>query len=244
MDYNQNKQKAGENMEQFNAVLAKCPLFMNINENEYKTLLTCINSYIKNFQNDEYILFAGDKINSLGVVISGSIEIIKENLAGARHIIDFLGPSDIFAEGIVCTLENISPITIRAKEDSKILFIPYERIIKTCSNSCIFHAQLTKNLITLLGEKNFSLNHKISLLLIKGMREKLAAYLLDESQKQNSLSFQIIPNRNQLAEYLNVSRTSMCRELARMKELRILDYYQNSFKILSLDALKECLKAN
>lgn len=231
-------------MEQFNAVLAKCPLFININENEYKILLTCTNSYIKDFQNYEYILFAGDKTSSLGVVLSGSIEIIKENLAGTRHIIDFLGPSDVFAESIVCTLEHISPITIRVKEDSKILFIPYERIIKTCSNSCIFHAQLIKNLITLLGEENFSLNHKIALLLIKGMREKLAVYLLNESKKQNSLSFQIIPNRNQLAEYLNVSRTSMCRELARMKELRILDYYQNSFKILSLDALKECLKAN
>lgn len=231
-------------MEQFNTILAKCPLFMNINDNEYKILLSCINSYTKDFQNDEYILFAGDNISSIGVVLSGSIEIIKENLAGARHIIDFLGPSDIFAEGIVCTSEHISPVTVRAKEDSKILFIPYERIIRTCSNSCNFHAQLTKNLIMLLGEKNFSLNHKIALLLLKGMREKLAAYLLNESQKQSSLSFQIIPNRNQLAEYLNVSRTSMCRELARMKELRILDYYQNSFKILSLDALKECLKAN
>lgn len=231
-------------MEQFSTILAKCPLFTNINDNEYKILLSCINSYTKDFQNDEYILFAGDKINSIGIVLSGSIEIIKENLAGARNIIDFLGPSDIFAEGIVCTSERISPVTIRVKEDSKILFIPYERIIRTCSNSCNFHAQLTKNLIMLLGEKNFSLNHKIALLFLKGMREKLAAYLLNESQKQNSLSFQIIPNRNQLAEYLNVSRTSMCRELSRMKELKILDYYQNSFKILSLNALKECLKAN
>jgi CRP/FNR family transcriptional regulator, dissimilatory nitrate respiration regulator len=231
-------------MEQFNTVLSKCPLFTNIKENEYKILLSCINSHTKDFQSNEYIFLAGDKINYVGIVLSGSIEIIKENFAGARHIMDFLGPSDIFAEGIVCTIKHISPVTIRVKEDSKILFIPYERIIKSCSSSCEFHVQLINNMVMLLGEKNFNLNRKIELLMLKGMREKLATYLLNESQKQNNLSFQIIPNRNELAEFLNVSRTSMCRELARMKELRILDYYQNSFKILSLDALKECLKAN
>lgn len=229
-------------MEQFYNVLAKCPLFTNIKENEYKILLSCINSYTKDFKSDEYIFFAGDKVDYVSIVLSGSIEIIKENLAGTRHIMDFAGPSNIFAEGIVCTKEHIAQVSIRVRDASKILFIPYERIIKTCSNSCDFHAQLIKNMVMILGEKNSSLNHKIELLILKGMREKLATYLLNESQKQNNLAFQIIPNRNELAEYLNVSRTSMCRELTRMKELGILDYYQNSFKILSVDTLKGCLK--
>ena len=93
----------------------------------------------------------------------------------------------------------------------------------------------------LLGEKNRILNRKIELLALKGMREKLATYLLYEADKQNSQSFTIIPNRNELAEYLNVSRSSMCRELGRMKELGMIDYYQNSFKILSKEALTKCL---
>lgn len=228
-------------MEQFYPVLSKCPLFNSIKEVDYKTLFPCINCHIKSFSNNEYVFFAGDQINYIGIVLSGSIEILKENAAGSRHIMDFLGPSNIFAEGIVCTAERIAPVTIRVKEDSKILFIPYERIVKSCSNSCAFHFQLIKNMMMLLGEKNFNLNHKIELLMLKGMREKLATYLLNETQMQNSLTFQIIPNRNELAEYLNVSRTSMCRELTRMKDLGILDYYQNSFKILSLDALKNCL---
>jgi CRP-like cAMP-binding protein len=196
---------------------------------------------MKNYSNGEYIFLAGNEINYVGIVLSGSVEIIKENPAGARHIMDFLGVSNLFGEGIVCTMERISPVTVRAKEDSKILFIPYERIIKSCSNSCSFHVQLIKNMMLLLGEKNYNLNHKIELLMLKGMREKLAAYLLYESRRQNSQTFQIIPNRNELAEYLNVSRTSMCRELARMKELGMLDYYQNSFKLLSIEELNNCL---
>lgn len=229
-------------MEQYISLLSKCILFNDVSTENIRPLLTCLNSYIKNYSNDEYVFFSGDEINHVGIILSGSAEIIKENLAGSRHIMAFLKPANIFAEGIVCTPNRISSVTIRAKEDSSILFIPYERITKSCGNSCNFHIQLIQNMMLILGQKNYTLNNKIELLTLKGMREKIAAYLLTESKNNNSLSFQIIPNRSELAEYLNVSRTSMCRELARMKEEKLIDYYQNSFKIVSFEGLKECLK--
>lgn len=228
-------------MKEYLDVLTKSALFRHVKKEDLEHLLLCLNCYIKNYQDNEYVFFAGNEVNYLGVVLSGSIEIIKENQAGSVHIVAFLGPSNIFAEGIVCTAARISPVTVRVKEDSKILFIPYERITKSCGNSCNFHIQLIRNMMTILGEKNVNLNTKIELLTLKGMREKISSYLLSESQSRNSLTFQIIPNRNELAEYLNVSRTSMCRELSRMKEERIIDYYQNSFKLLDVEALKECL---
>ena len=224
-------------MLEYTDVLLNCPLFKNIKEQDLNYLLQCLNSYAKNYKSDEYIFFAGNKVNYIGVVLSGSVEIIKENLAGSVHIMTFLGPSHIFAEGIVCTKERLSPVTIRVKEYSKILFIPYERIIKNCGNSCNFHHQLVQNMMMILGEKNYVLNTKIELLTLKGMREKIASFLLNESKAHNSLTFNIIPNRNEMADYLNVSRTSMCRELAKLKEEKIIDYYQNSFKILDEDAL-------
>lgn len=227
--------------EKLTKVLSRCALFRGIKNEDIVPLLSCLNSNTKNFMNEEYVFFAGNEVNYVGIILEGSAEIIKENLAGSRHIMAFLGQSQIFAEGIVCTHERISPVTIRVKEDSKILFIPFERITRSCGNSCTFHVQLIQNMMMILGEKNYNLNNKIELLTLKGMREKIAAYLLNEAKNNRSLSFQVVPNRNELAEYLNVSRTSMCRELARMKEENILDYYQNSFKILSEDALKECL---
>ncbi len=228
-------------MEVLYSVLSRCPLFNHIKEADYNGLLACVNSNTRKFRSGEYVFLSGDTISHLGIIISGSVEIIKENPAGARHIMDFLGPANIFAEGVVCTAARISPVTVRVKEDSTILFIPFERISRTCSTGCSFHFQLIENMMMLLGEKNFNLNYKIEMLMLKGMREKLATYLLNESKKQNSKTFQIIPNRNELAEYLNVSRTSMCRELAKMKEQGILDYYLNSFKILSMEKLKDCL---
>lgn len=228
-------------MKEYLDVIYKSALFQNIKQEDLSSLLSCINAHIKSFRENEYIFFTGDQVNYVSVVLTGFIEISKENLAGSRHIMSFLGPSHIFGEGIVCTSKRVSPVTTRAAKNSKVLFVPYERITRSCSNACSFHTQLVQNMLTILADKNFHLNNKIELLMLKGMREKLATYLLSEYKKQKSLTFQIILNRNELAEYLNVSRPSMCRELARMKEEQLIDYYQNSFKILSIEALKNCL---
>ena len=94
----------------------------------------------------------------------------------------------------------------------------------------------------LLGEKNYALNHKIDFLILKGMREKLALYLLEEAKRNKSMAFNITLSRNDLAEYLNVSRSAMSRELSRMKEDGLIDYYKNSFKIINEEALKSFLR--
>ena len=229
-------------MEKYYPVLNSCVLFRNIDEKNYTSLLKCMDVQVKSFQAEEYIFFTGDEINFVGIVLSGVVEIMKENLAGNKHIVAFLGASNLFAEGIVCTAKRISPVTVQVKEAAQIMFIPYERIIKSCGNGCSFHINLIQNMMVILGEKNMNLNKKLELLTLKGMREKLASYLMDEANERGSSTFQIMLNRTELADYLNVSRTSMCRELTRMKDEGILDFYGHSFKILNREILAACLE--
>lgn len=234
--------------EEYFDILQACPLFSRIKESDFPHLLSCVNAIEKKYHYDEYLWFHEDFVTSLGIVLSGSLEIIRENAGGQKHILDFISPGQIFGEGIICTKDKLSPVSVVAREPSIILFLPFDRVIRPCGHSCDFHHQLTLNIITILGEKNRMLNRKIELLAIKGMREKLAAYLLYEealflksSDQKNGRSFIITPNRNELAEYLNVSRSSMCRELGRMKDEGFIDYYQNTFRITNRDALKRYL---
>lgn len=229
-------------MEQYFEVFKKCVLFRGIKENDYKHLLKCLGAQIKHFEKEEYIFFAGDVINHVGIVLSGRAQIIKENLAGNKHIIAILNPSNIFAEGVVCTASRMAPVTVQAMEEVEVLQIPYERIIKSCGRSCDFHIGLIQNMMVILGGKNVLLNHKLELLTLKGMREKLASYLLKTSLESGSNTFQIPLNRTELADFLNVSRTSMCRELSRMKNEGLIDLYGRSFRILDKERLAECLE--
>lgn len=228
-------------MQPYYSVLSQCPLFRSIKVEDFDHILSCLDIQVKRYEPDDYILLLGDRVDSIGILLEGSAEIVKENLAGNRHIVSILTPSSLFAEGIVCTSQRRSPVTVRTKTACSVLHIPYQKILVTCTNACGFHTQLIYNMMLLLGEKNYMLNHKIDLLMLKGMKEKLATYLLYEANRQDKESFVIDLNRNELAEYLNVSRPSMSRELARMKGAGLLDFHKNEFKILDYDALMACL---
>lgn len=229
-------------MEQYYSVLRNCALFRSIGDKEFGHLMECIGSQVKQYEADSYIFLAGDVVNHVGIVLSGAVEVMKESLAGNKHIVAILGPADMFAEGIVCTVKRISPVTVRVKEDAKILVIPYERIIRSCGRSCNFHISLIENMMVVLGEKNVNLNRKLELIALKGMREKIASFLIGESNRRNSNMFQVPFNRTELADYLNVSRTSMCRELTRMKDEGLIDFYGSSFKLTNKEELARCLE--
>lgn len=228
-------------MEQYYRILNKCPLFRNFSDMDFEHILPCLTIQVKKYKSDDFIFLLGDQVDVIGIVLEGTLEIIKENLIGNRHIIASLGPSNMFGEGIVCTKERISPVSVLTKTEATVMLIPYQKVITSCEKTCSFHIQLIHNMMLLLGEKNYVLNHKIDLLMIKGMKEKLATFLLYEAKRKGSNRFDIDFNRNELAEYLNVSRPSMSRELAAMKENGIIDYHMNSFHILSIEKLKECI---
>lgn len=222
-------------------LLQRCALFKEIKADQLSPLLHCLNTSTKTYEAGAYIFHLGDVINHIGIVIEGRLELSKETIGGHRTIISFLTPGKLFGEGIVCTSKRISPVSLRADEDTTILLIPYERIIKSCGHACAFHTQLIHNMLLILGEKNYTLNHKIDFLMLKGIQEKLITYLLNESQKRNTTFFDLSLNRTELAAFLNVSRTSMCRELAVLKDAKLIDYYQNSFKLLDVASLQKKL---
>ena len=94
-------------------------------------------------------------------------------------------------------------------------------------------------MLRILSQKALYLNRKVEYLTIKSMRSKIASYLLEQTHIYNSHNFIIPMNKNELADFLNVSRPSMSREFSRLKDEGIIDYYLSSIRILNADQLKE-----
>lgn len=225
-------------LEQYKDILRKVILFKGIELEELKNLIKCLDGNIRKYVKGSYIIREGEEINSSGIILSGKAEIIKENLLGNKSILSFLEPSEIFGEVIVCTEKKKSIVSVVATETVVVLHIDFDRIINRCCNNCNYHTRLISNMMRVIAEKNVALNIKMDYLLIKNMREKLSTFLFAKYKENNSLSFNIDLNRNELSDYLNVSRASMCRELSRMKDEGIIDYYRNGFKILNLKKLR------
>ena len=83
-----------------------------------------------------------------------------------------------------------------------------------------------------ISEKNRNLVRKLSFLSKRTTREKLIAYLSEEAGKQDSGSFIIPFNRQQLADYLSVDRSAMSKELCKMRDEGLIEFAKNRFRRL------------
>lgn len=213
-------------------IILKSKIFKNIEENEVELLLKCINNYRKTFKKGEIILREGEKTEYMGIVITGSVVVERADLWGNNTVLGVISPGGIFAETYAILNDEPLMINAYANEKSEILFLRTNEIFKTCEKSCNFHDQLILNLIRIASFKNLNLSRKILHTGPKTIRGKLLSFFSEWVKKENSLSFSIPYNRQQLADYLSVDRSAMSNELSKMQKEGILEFKKNKFKII------------
>ena len=87
-----------------------------------------------------------------------------------------------------------------------------------------------------ISEKNRKLVQKLGHMSKRSIREKLISYLSEEAKKQNSSSFTIPFNRQQLADFLSVDRSAMSNELCKMRDEGLLEFEKNCFQLRVADS--------
>jgi len=218
--------------------LVKSPLFHGIESDELESLLYCLKPKIHMYEKNEYIKIAGDKFDSIGIVLQGEVTVNKENVAGNRVIVTKLEPGDMFGETLVFSSQPFWIATVQAQKKSKVIFIKGESILGECAKLCPWHKTLIQNMLRIVSEKALVLNRKVEYLSITGIREKICTYLLEQYKKSGNTTFILPMNRKELAEFLNVSRPSLSREMCRLRDEGIIDFHMSSVKILDPDRLK------
>ena len=208
------------------------PMYRDISLTDCRTLMNCLGCREKTYQKDQIIAATENSSRQIGIVISGCIHIIKEDIWGRRTFLTYTGDDGIFGE--VLMGENLSErgILFKAAEPTTILIIPADRILHPCRNSCPFHHKLSRNLFDLLSRRNAALTEKIEITSKSSLREKVLAYLSLEAQKTGSMKVTIPLSRSEMADYLCTNRSALSRELANMKKDGILDYDLRTFHLL------------
>ena len=222
--------------------IANTNLFNGISENDTGELLRCFKCNIKHYKNGQYIVFAGENLKEIGLIISGEISVLRENIDGSKSIMTLLKSGDTFGEVAAFNGDLTWPSSISAQSDCSILFFNPQFILNPCSSSCTFHKKLISNTIKLISNKAKILNQKVEYLSIKSIRGKISKYILSEYNKTKSLYINSSLNREELANFFNITRPSLSRELCKMRNEKIIHFNKNNFKILNLESLIQSIK--
>lgn len=210
-------------------------LFRNLSKDEVRHVLNCLSAAERKYQKGDVVFHAGTVTGSMGLVIKGTIEIVRDDYWGNRQVLGTAGPGELFAESYACSMGEPMMVTARASEASSVLFLEVRKILTTCSPACEFHSRLIHNLLYVLAEKNLNLTRKIDHMGQRTIREKVMAYLSFQAERHNSGTFTIPFNRQQLADYLAVDRSALSAEMSRMKRDGIIDYEKNRFTVAAKD---------
>lgn len=219
-----------ENMEDC-CFLSQTALFQGISLEEIQKMLNCLGAEKKKFGKTDIIYHAGDKIQSMGMVLSGRVHIENDDLWGNKSMLDNIEPGAVFAETYACVPEEPLMVNVVAAEASEILFLNVRQLIQTCSNVCTYHSQLIQNLLMISAQKNLNLSRRIFHTSSKSIRGRLLSYLSFQARHQGKSEFIIPFNRQQLADYLSVDRSALSNELSKMQKDGLLKVNKNCFSL-------------
>ena len=184
-------------------------------------------------------MLAGEPNHRVGILLTGELEAYRPAPGGGRIPITRMGPGDVFGD-VLSGSSLASPVTVLAACPCEALLVSYQRLV--LSDGSPAHQQVVQNLVRTISDKYFSLSRRIDLLVLKSLRAKVCAYLLNEAERAGSLTFSIPFSRIQLADYLNCDRSALSRELSLMQRDGLLDTFKCSFKLLDPDALRRMVQ--
>lgn len=206
-------------------------IFEGITENDLKAFTYCFKTKVLTFEKNSVVLNEGEPLENVFLILGGHLRSILTDYFGNTSII-----ADHFSGDVVGIEEAFGSIetanyTLIALEDTEILQMNKHRVVKPCENQCPRHITLQNNLVKIVCRRNLDLLEKFNHITKHSTREKVLAYLMSVSKKNNSSYFDIPFNRQELADYLSVERSALSFELSKMKKDGIIDFTKNHFRL-------------
>lgn len=192
-------------------------------------MLSCLRAEKRDFPKEAFVLRAGDTADSIGLVLSGAVLVIQEDIWGNRNILSKAGLGQTFAAAYACAIGSRLNVSVIAETPVTVMFLNVKRILNVCPSACSHHSRIIRNLLGELAEKNLRFNEKLTHMGQRTTRSKIMSYLSAEAQRLGKYEFDVPFSRQQLADYLGVERSGLSLELGKMRSEGLLDFRKSHF---------------
>ena len=221
--------------------LSKSALCKEFTQDELLSLLEENNTEIKKYEKGIFVFEEGDVPDRLYVLIYGLVEVSKLTFSGKKILITTIeNPGDMFAEVYMFMGKSKYDMSAQTGEESLILSISSEFFENISYNTNALAAEkIRKNLMSIFAMKAYNLSGKVRLLGCGSIREKISLYLIKNQTPSGEIAKN--PSREELADYLNVTRPSLSRELGNMEKEGIIRLDGRKIVIVSQEKLEEYL---
>lgn len=210
--------------------ISKTALFRGCSEEDIQNMSKHLDFRTGSYKKGHVIFGAGSIVTDIGLVLSGSVRIEHTDLWGNKSILGITPAGSVFAESYACIPNEPMMVDAVANEDCDILFINVPKLFMPCS-ACDSQNTLIHNLVMISAGKNLQLSRRSLHTSPKTIRGRLFSYFSQQVSAHGSNKIIIPFDRQQLADYLNLDRSALSKELGKMRNDGLIEYNKNTFVI-------------
>lgn len=208
-------------------------------KNEYSLLKTLPPEFIQKalannqfkitqYNKNKTIHFDGEFCNTLEIVLFGKISIERIDESGNLLTITEFRSDDVLGGSLIFSKNPYYPMTITAKSETSILEISKVALFDLCATNTDF----LKIFLELISDQALLLGNKIKHAVNHSIRESIVAFLKHEYALQGTATIRLTYTKKEFADRIGVQRTSLSRELQKMKNEGLICYDATSITIL------------
>lgn len=221
-------------------ILKSSRLCQNMKETEIERLLADHHSRVKVFQKGERLFEETDRPEKIWLLLSGSVMIAKDTLSGKRMLIAQIDrPGEMFGEVYAFMGQPAYDMYAEALEKTEILTLDNTIFWDKEAGAPELIEAIQNNIMAIFAQKAYMMNRRLRILGGAGMKEKIARFLVERQDREGNIKSNL--SREEMADYLNVTRPSLSRELGSMAKDGILKMEGRTIEILDQEAFEQYL---
>lgn len=224
-------------MDKLLQVLQQSALFHKKALNEIAGLLAKIHYRIREYRENEIIFSVNQPADTLGIILEGCVDVKKDFLSGKVITVTTRSQFDLLADAAMFSGARYYPGTIFACKPSKIFLLHKQDLLQLFT----LDQAIMLNFLCSVSNRMLALNQKIEILSLSSIQSKIAHFLVTQSQAQRSEIITLPFSKKSWAEHLNVSRTSLSRELRWLETANLIAFCNRTIHIKQLTKLSELL---
>ena len=190
--------------------LTKCPLFAGMAPVEIEIAMAGVTYSIVNYDSHDIYALTGMPCKTLDIVIRGVLVCRMSSLSGKQVEVSRLHEGNLVAPAFILGKDTNMPVGVETDTDVTVL-----RMQKTAFHHLIgTNEQIRDNFIRVLSNINAFLTHRMRILSLFTVKEKVAYLLLELAGEQGSNVIHLSQSRQEIADSFGIQKFSLLRVLA------------------------------
>lgn len=212
-------------------LLKGCPIFSNVGDSLLKNLAAIARS--ASYDRDCIIFSEGDDADTLYILASGAIVLVKSSPDGREQLIRNVKPGEVFAEAAMFSGKTY-PATAIARQESQVLLIEKREFVVLIQQ----FPELSLKIMGTMAHLLRHLNNMLAEMSLYSVEGRLASYFLSLVRKFKSNTFALPVKKKELAFELGTVPETLSRNLKKMQGRGLVSIRGNQVIIKDIDRLK------